>query len=49
MIFLLSQVSRPALQPAQQSGDYAVALSQNVKWPWHKSDYAPPSGAEVRN
>jgi hypothetical protein len=26
-----------------------VALSQNVKWPRHKSDYAPPSGAEVRN
>jgi len=26
-----------------------VALSQNVKWPRHKSDYAPPSGAKVRN
>jgi len=26
-----------------------VALSQSVKWPWHKSEYAPPSGTEVRN
>jgi hypothetical protein len=25
------------------------ALSPYVKWPGHKSDHAPPSGAEVKN
>jgi hypothetical protein len=41
---------RPALQPRQSSFEMVIeALCLAVKWRERGAEYAPPSGAEVKN
>jgi hypothetical protein len=49
-IFLLTTVSRPALEPTQPLIQWVTgALSLEVKWPGRESDHSPPFSVEVKN
>jgi hypothetical protein len=49
-IFLLTNVSMPALEPTQPPIQWiSGALSIGVKRPGREADHSPPSSAEVKN